>query len=94
MLEYDHLLAGKQISSLSDVGLGFSDVTNNQNSGYGLKWSVMYQKSNWTIGPYAHYWYIDQSDSALVFQYGSLVGISWEPKNNTIEFGLKVGQQF
>ncbi len=52
----------KQISSLSDVGAGYSDVTNNQSSGYGLKMSVMYQKDKWAIGPYLYYWNIGQSD--------------------------------
>lgn len=93
-LEYDHLLAGKQISRLSDAVLGYSDVTNNQSSGHGLKLSVMYQKDKWAIGPYAHYWNIGQSDLALLFQNGILVGMGGEPKNNTVEFGLKASQQF
>lgn len=92
-LEYDHLLAGKQISRLSDGGQ--SDVTNNQGSGYGLKLSVMYQKSNWSIGPYVDYWNIGQSD--IVPEYQNGVPTGWglvEPQNNTIEFGLKASQQF
>jgi hypothetical protein len=93
-LEYDYLLAGKQITSLSDTGLGYGDLTNNQNSGYGLKLSVMYQKNNWAVGPYAHYWNIGQSDRALVYQNGIPVQIGWEPENNTVEFGLKASQQF
>lgn len=93
-LEYDHLLAGKQITSLSDTGQGFNDLTNNQSSGYGLKLSVMYQKSNWAIGPYAHYWNIGQSDTVLLYQNGIPVLIAWEPENNTVEFGLKASRQF
>ena len=94
-LEYDHLLAGKQITSLSDTGLGYRDVTNNQNSGYGLKLSVMYQKDNWAIGPYAHYWNIGQSDIKPEIRNGNPTGRGLlEPKNNTVEFGLKASQQF
>lgn len=93
-LEYDHLLAGKQVSRLSDAGLGYGDVKNNQNKGYGLKFSVMYEKDKWAIGPYAHYWNIGKSDTALLFQNGTLVGTGWEPENNTVEFGLKASQQF
>lgn len=94
-LEYDHLLAGKQISRLSDGGLGHFDATNNQNSGYGLKWSVMYEKSNWAIGPYAHYWNIGQSNITPEIQNGTPTGWGiFEPKNNTFEFGLKASQQF
>lgn len=93
-LEYDHVLSGKQVSRLSDTGLGLSDVTNNQNSGSGLRLSVMYEKNNWSIGPYWQQWNIDQSDTAVIYQNGSPVGIGWEPKNNTVEFGMKAGQQF
>lgn len=94
-LEYDHLLAGKQITSLSDVGAGYSDATNNQGSGYGLRLSVMYQKSKWAIGPYAYYWNIGQSNIVPEIQYGVPTGYGLaEPKNNTVEFGLKASQQF
>jgi hypothetical protein len=102
-VEYDQLLAGKQISRLSDGGAaaGYSDVTNNQSSGYGLKLSVMYQRNNWAIGPYAHYWNIGESDWVPLYQYGipkldangrPLGGV--EPQNNTVEFGFKANQQF
>lgn len=93
-LEYDHLLAGKQITSLSDTGLGYSDVTNNQNSGYGLKLSVLYEKDKWAIGPYGHYWNIGQSDTAILYQNGNPVSVGLEPNNSTVEIGLKVIQQF
>ena len=93
-LEYDYLLTGKQASKLSDTGLGYSDVTNNQTKGYGLKFSIMYEKNKWMVGPYAHYWDISDSDITLVYQNGIPVGTGLEPRNNTIEFGLKVGQQF
>jgi hypothetical protein len=93
-LEYDHLLAGKQISRLSDTGL-LKDVTNTQNSGFGLKLSVIYENDNGAIGPYAHYWNIDQSNTApLYYLNGVLYGTGVEPKNNTVEFGLNIRQQF
>ena len=92
--EYDHFLSGKQISRLSDAALGYGDVTNNQSSGYGLKLAVMYEEANWAIGPYLHHWNIGQSDTAILYQNGSPIGSGWEPKNDTIEFGLKARQQF
>ncbi|MFZ5523616.1 MAG: hypothetical protein ACOY9D_05975 [Pseudomonadota bacterium] len=92
-LEFDHLLAGKQISRLSDAGLGYGDITNNQNSGYGLKLSVMYEKNRWAIGPYANYWNIGESNWTLVLQNGIPAGMGREPKNNTVEFGLNFSQQ-
>jgi hypothetical protein len=92
-LEYDTLLFGRQVSSLSDVGGGYSDVTNNQNNGYGLKFTVMYQKYNWAIGPYLDYWTIGQSDIVYVIQSGVPTGLI-EPNNHTVEFGLKASQRF
>lgn len=92
-LEYDALLFGKQESSLSDVGGGYSDVTNNQNNGYGLKFSIMYQKYKWAIGPYLDYWNIGQSDIVYVIQSGVPTGLI-EPNNHTVEFGFKASQRF
>ena len=92
-VEYDHLLAGQQISYLSDV-TGYSDVTNNQSKGYGLKLSIMYEKSKWAIGPYAHYWNIDRSEIVPEIRFGVLTGRGLvEPENNTLEFGFKVRHQ-
>jgi hypothetical protein len=61
----------------------------------------MYQKSKLAIGPYANYWNIGESDWVPLYQNGIPVldnnGIPLggvEPKNNTIEFGLKASQQF
>ena len=94
-LEYDYLLAGKQISSLADTGLRYSNATNNQSSGYGGKLSIMYEKSKWAIGPYAYYWNIGESDITPEIRYGNPTGRGLlEPKNNTVEFGFKVSQQF
>jgi len=94
-LEYDQLLAGTQITHLSDVGGGYSDTTNDQSSGYGLKLSVMYQKSNWSIGPYVYYWNIGQSEIVPEIQNGVPTGNGLvEPNNNTVEFGFKASQQF
>lgn len=93
-LEYDHLLWGKQISRLSDGGIGYGDISNIQSSGYGLKLSALYESGKFAFGPYMHYWNIGQSDMALVFQNGAPIGFGREPNNNTMEFGLKIGQQF
>ena len=94
-LEYDHLLAGKQISRLSDGGYGHADLTHNQSNGHGLKLSFIYEKNNWAIGPYAHYWKIGQSDVAPEILNGVPTGQGYvEPKNDTVEFGLKASQKF
>lgn len=95
MLEYDHLLRGKQISRLSDGGQGDGDITNIQSRGYGLKFSMSYQEKNWAAGPFFNYWNIAQSDMQPEIRNGTPTG--WwalEPKNNTVEFGLRISQQF
>lgn len=93
-LEFDLLLTGKQVSRLSDTGL-LQDATNTQGSGYGLKLSVIYENDNGAIGPYVDYWNIAQSNTvALYFPNGTLYGTGYEPKNTTVEFGLKARQQF
>ncbi|MDH4233529.1 MAG: hypothetical protein OEV15_00125 [Gallionella sp.] len=94
-VEYDHLLQGKQVSHMSDGGYGHSDATNTQKKGYGLKLSVNYEKDNWAIGPFVHYWNIDDSDIVPEIQNGTPTG--WglmEPKNNTVEIGFKGSRQF
>lgn len=94
-LEYDHLISGKQISRFSDGGFGHSDLTHNQAKGYGLRFSLVYEKDNWAVGPYAHYWSVDDSDIAPEILNGVPTGKYYiEPKNNTIEFGVKIRQQF
>lgn len=93
-IEYDHLMSGKQVSMLSDGGWGYSDLTNTQSSGYGVKFSMMYEKDDWSAGPYGSYWNIDQSTVEPIYQNGSLVGYGMEPRNNTREFGFKASQRF
>jgi len=93
-LEFDPLLFGTQYSYFSDVGIGLGDMTNNQSSGFGLKLNVVYQKNIWAIGPYMDYWNVGQSDMTIVYQNGTPVGMGYEPKNNTVEFGLKASQLF
>jgi len=93
-LEYDQLLSGTQISRLSDVP-GYSDVTNSQSSGYGLKLSILYRENIWAVGPYLNYWNIAESDVVAEIKNGVPTGYGLvEPKNNTIEIGLMASQQF
>jgi hypothetical protein len=93
-LEYDFLLMGKQISRLSDGGQNHSNPINTQNKGYGLKASITYDKIKWAIGPYLNYWNIDDSDITPTYINGFVDGYGLEPKNNTLEFGIKMGQRF
>jgi len=86
-LEYDHLVKGRQTSYLTDTAIaGYGDVVNKQRTGYGIRGSMYYEKSNWSFGPWFQYWNIDRSDTASA---GSVAG--FEPKNKTTEIGLRLG---
>ena len=92
-LELDYLLLGQQKSYMSDYyeAIGFpentADVTNQQHDGYGIRFASMYQFASWSVGPFLSYWNIGQSevDAATTL---------YEPKNNTLEYGLKGAYKF
>jgi len=89
-VEYDYFIKGKQISQFSDAGQGFSDTTNTQDNGYGYRVSVMAEKGSWALGPWMHYWYIEDSDITQIgFGYSGR-----EPKNETTEYGLELKYRF
>ena len=89
-IEYDYFIRGRQITQLTDTGLGFSDATNTQNKGYGYRLSVMAENGSWALGPWMHYWSIEDSDIVPVgFGFGGR-----EPKNETREYGLEVKYRF
>lgn len=80
--EVDFLLYGKQNSN--GVPL-LGDIENTQDSGYGLRASVKFQKhwekSDFTIEPFVRYWDIDESD---------IVNGAIEPANETMEVGIRL----
>lgn len=96
-LEFDYLLKGQQKSYLSDTFPSASDLTNDQNSGYGIRASVYYEKANWSFGPWFRYWHIDQSETAAataVVSGTTVTAFFLEPKNETTEIGFRVGYKF
>lgn len=93
-IEFDYLLAGKQISHLSDAGFLYSDVTNTQRSGYGARLSFMYQVKNLSMGPYVNYWHIKDSDTTSFIVLNRFIFTGKEPKNYTVEAGLKLSVLF
>jgi len=96
-LEFDFLLQGRQKSYLSDAFASAPDLTNKQDSGYGVRASVYYERANWSFGPWFRYWHIDQSDTApaTVTVSGSTVTtFFFEPKNKTTEIGFRVAYRF
>ena len=91
-IEYDYLVKGWQTTDLGDAIPGASDVTNTQNSGYGLRGSIMYEFNTWSFGPYTEYWNINESD-IKVGGPGCTFGCA-EPHNQTIEVGLQAKYHF
>ena len=93
-MEYDLFWKGTQKSFLSDGDAGYSDPQNDQDSGYGLRGSIMIKKQTdqafYVIEPFVRYWNIDESDVQAERYNGVLTGYGWiEPKNETTEIGVK-----
>lgn len=97
--EYDYFWDGQQKSFLSDVDSNYSDVSNNQKSGFGLRGSIRIKKEAesghyYFAEPFMNYWEIENSDIATITYAGALWGWGREPKNKTYEIGLKLGVGF
>jgi hypothetical protein len=91
IMEVDVLLVGEQKSHLSDVGL--TDVTNRQNSGYGVRFSYRFEipgeRSKFVIEPFFRYWHIMESEVSYA---GGVPGV--EPENETVELGARLIWRF
>ncbi len=79
--EYTHLLSGVQKVQL------IQNVSMDQKSGYGLRFSMLMRFDTWSLGPTLTYWKLDQSE------VGGLTPL-YEPKNKTLEIGLKGALHF
>ncbi len=86
-VEYAHLVRGKADSKLSDALPTLPDVSLTQRNGYGLRLATMVRFGAWSVGPSVIIWRIKDSDRA-----GTLAII--EPKNNTVEVGIKAAYSF
>ena len=102
-IEYDIFLQGWQKTYLSDVdqfaGANFSDITNRQDHGFGIRASVKFLKRgsvvDFYVEPYIRYWNIEQSKLGYLVVNGVPVQYGWgEPDNNTVEVGSRFGIQF
>jgi hypothetical protein len=82
-VEYDYFITGRQESKLSQASTGLPDLTHTQDSGFGLRGSLM-AATTWAdrpieFGPFVRYWNIDDSEVKSGF---------FEPENETVEAGL------
>jgi hypothetical protein len=94
--EYDFFIQGWQTSYLSDIN-GYADLENDQEEGYGVRGSInlvkTMEKFNLVISPYARYWNIE--DSEIATSTGSIFRVTgFEPENESLETGLRVGVEF
>ena len=92
--QFNYLLAGMQTSYLSDIA-GFSDIENDQTSGWGTDITVDY-KINEKLSVYSfyRYWDIDKSDISIGTFAGVLLFQAFEPANTTTEVGIGFSYKF
>lgn len=88
--EYDHLIKGWQESQLGDFQPGAETLSNDQETGFGIKASAMYEQSSWSVGPFFNYWNINQSKRACARYTSTSLLCGTEPHNQTIEYGLQI----
>ena len=85
--EYDFFIYGQQTSYLSSLA-GHSDITNDQDDGSGVKLSAKYNiDKNGGVEAFADLW--DIADSKL-----DTTGTFMEPRNSTVEMGVRVFWSF
>jgi hypothetical protein len=97
--EYDLFISGTVTSYLSQAVAGSNDPENEQDSGYGYRFSVEFKREleelyALSIEPFFIYWDIDESDWALLTQYGVPIGYVYEPENETKTYGIAVTLYF
>ena len=116
-LEYDHLLHGWQKTRDSQLGGGavpatpiapaftidgFSDISFDQTSGWGLRAGAQYQMTkHWSVQPEYIHWNVSASNVNSETATFTVNGITarqqlgaYEPDNTTNEFAVKLGFRF
>lgn len=97
--EYDHFWKGRQESRLGDLPslepsryLYYWDAKNDQRKGYGARGSIEvvreWNQTIFVLKPFVNYWNIKDSDMYDV----NLT--AYEPKNETLEYGVNFGARF
>ena len=82
--EYLYFIYGQQTSKLSQVSANYTDITNDQEEGSGLKFTIKCQsEKDFGYEFYTDYW--DIADSKL-----DVTGNFMEPRNTTSETGLRI----
>jgi hypothetical protein len=97
--EYDFFIAGKVYSHLSEAVMGFNDPENEQDSGYGFRFSLelirqLESRYVLSIEPFFIFWDIDESDYAILTYYGTPTAYVYEPENKTRNYGIQLNLYF
>lgn len=98
MLEYDVFIHGQQTSYMGDYDPVLGEVTKDQSKGFGtrgsMKLSYMGDGVDLFFEPYVRYWSMHRSDVAITVS-DERGQEGWvEPKNNSTEYGVKLGFNF
>ncbi|NOT84490.1 MAG: hypothetical protein HOP02_06835 [Methylococcaceae bacterium] len=92
--EYDVFVDGEQKSHFNAVRSDYPDAVNQQSKGYGVRASIDLTKKTdsvgFLVGTYIRWWDIGKSN---VEQNGIFRG-GYEPKNQTLEAGIRAGITF
>lgn len=100
---YRTMMGAKRLSLNGELGLllmgsnhshsdTFSD-TFKQRSGFEARLAATLSQGSWEVGPYVHYWRVNDSDMNRVYIGKTLIE-SYEPKNTTVDVGVKVDRRF
>jgi len=92
--EGDVFLSGTQVSKLSDIDVGLTDVTNKQSKGRGYRASLMLESSRWAFGGWMQYWHVNASDTLPSGSIGATPMTYTEPENTTREYGVELRYRF
>ena len=93
--QYNFFIKGEQTSYLSTASSAFGDITNTQNSGWGLDISVNYEiDDKWPAYGFFRYWDIEKSNIGTGTFAGVVAFYAWEPKNTTNELGIGLAYEF
>lgn len=96
--EFDVFLSGKQKSHLEDVASSLSTLENDQDKGYGVRGSLQLVRQSdrvdLSIEPFVRYWDIDESSVATINCGGTPCALGYEPKNESLDVGVRLGVQF
>ncbi len=97
-MEYDYVVKGMETAHLGDATAGDPRIDFQQNNGYGLKASLMYERQNLIVGPFVNYWHFASSKQKSFISpassCGSAVCTESQAAYHSVEAGMKLKYRF